>query len=472
MSPYHGSRRRTCSLIALVAAASSAMVSCEPQPARPQTTPAKTLTILSPHGADIRASFEAAFAKWYRQEHRTDVEIVWIVRGTPKCVDYVEDYHVLPREAAPARAPDVLFGGGVRDHRLLAERGRSLPLQIDVPVDRIPAEIAGVPMRDGEGRWFATGLTSFGILYNQRACQGRRIDPPSSWSDLGDPRFRGWLALAGPDVSGSTRQCLMVIVQQHGWDKGWDIITRTLANARTLVAGSPVALGQVESGESLAAFASNFDGQARATGSDGSLRYIDSPQGTALTPDIVSVLQCASDAELARRFVEYCLSPEGQALWGLREERRRSYAPTLYYYPIDRTLYAQRGDDLAVVKNPIEGPVGFRLDPAASEEQAAAIVPLVLAACGENHLLLQRVWKAIIEAGMPAETTVELTSPPFDEQVALELGRRFAAADRVESALMIEELAGTFKSKYERALRAVNASTTAGLSPASPQPGS
>jgi ABC-type Fe3+ transport system substrate-binding protein len=457
-------------LAAPFAAALAVLASCsaEPAPSPPATT--RTLTVLSPHSDQIRASFGAAFARWHREVHNTEVEIDWIARGTPRCVKYVEDCYLLPREVAPSRRPDVLFGGGVGDHRYLAERGRCVPLQLDLPAERIPSNVGGIPMRDDKGRWYATGLTSFGILYNKADCEGRGIEPPSTWADLADPRFQGWLAVAGPDVSGTSRQCLMLVAHQHGWDKGWDIITRILANARTLVSQSSIALGQVESGESLATFSTNFDGQARAVASDGRLEYIDPPNGTALMPDIISVIECGRERELARRFVTFCLSPAGQALWGVREECRRSYAPTLYYYPLDRTLYAERGDDLAVANNPIANPVGQHLDPVRSEALAATVVPLVQAACGDNHLLLQAGWEKIIDKGMPDDALTDLTAPPFDEATAIDMGRRYSAVDRLTAAMLLEEWSQVFNEKYENVLQCLNADATAALNPPPPRP--
>ena len=81
-----------------------------------------------------------------------------------------------------------------------------------------------------------------------------------------------------------------------------------------------------------------------------------------------------------------------------------------------------------------------------------AVAPLVAAACGgENHLLLQLVWAAVIQAGMPADALAELTAPPCDEQAAYEVGQAFAA-DPGQDLPQVAEWNTQFREKYQRVL--------------------
>ncbi len=149
---------------------------------------------------------------------------------------------------------------------------------------------------------------------------------------------------------------------------------------------------------------------------------------------------------------------------------RRAGALTLYYYPLDRTLYTARGDELAVTNNPIENPIGQHLDPVRSEELAATIVPLVQAACNGNHLLLQSAWEKIINNGMPRDALTDLTAPPFDEAMAVDMGRRYSAADPLTAAMLLEEWSHLFNAKYKQVLQSLHADITAALHAIPPHP--
>jgi ABC-type Fe3+ transport system substrate-binding protein len=426
---------------------------CEGSPQRvvgkPPPQP-KWLHIVTPHNEKIRSAFQHNFSAWHVKNRGTAVYFNWIVRGTPECLHYIRQVVDGAHQSEPLAAPDLMFGGGVSDHALLAERGQSVSIDLDDVLADIPAEIDGLPTRDSQNRWTAVGLSSFGILHNAAACAERGIEPPSTWADLAAPRFRSWIALADPAYSGSTRECLMLIVQKEGWEQGWATIVRILANARALVSRSSVALNQVRSGVSLASVAVNFDGLARVADSDGTLRYVNPPGATAVTPSAMSVLRTCSDRQLAEDFVRFCLSEAGQKLWGLKAEHRGGIGETLYHYPIDPAIYDKYAGQLALAENPFQQSLGLKLDQQKRRQQTDILLPLVQAACGQNHIRLQETWDTVVEAGLPEAALTELTAPPFDEQAAYALGAEYAAAERGAARQMRAQWSALFKAKYEK----------------------
>src|SRR6185436_11435538 len=91
----------------------------------------------------------------------------------------------------------------------------------------------------------------------------------------------------------------------------------------------------------------------------------------------------------------YCLSEEGQALWGVRRDGARGRSGmTLHHYPIDPGIYEKYGERMAVSENPIKSDFGLKPDPARFEKLVSILDPLVRAASGENHILLQQAWEA------------------------------------------------------------------------------
>lgn len=433
-----------------VALLTLALTGCEQKKSEAAPTPPpKRLTVLTPHSAGIRDAFGTGFWNWYLEKHGRPVEITWIHRGTPQCIDYVRSGRELRAAGARYDDADLLFGGGLTDHGLLADERLSVPVALGDAAAALPAEVHGVPSRDPRGHWFATGLSSFGILFHQEGCQQRGIAPPTTWSDLADPRFRGWLAVADPRASGSHRECMVVILQQQGWEAGWATILRVLGNARALDAQSADALRQVSSGTALATFAVNFDGMAAAAEAGGRLQYIDPPGATSVTPDLVSALGTTRDIELVKEFVQYVLSAEGQALWGVMREYRQPWGPTLYHYPIMPAAYEQPAEQMCVTRNPLQEDFGVRLDPKKAVLQGALVRLLAGAACQDgNHVQLQQLWDALGQRGLPADILAALTAPPCDEAAALELAGQVAQAQAPELEQLRKQWTASFAARY------------------------
>lgn len=428
---------------------------CDRQVSSESIAPTKRLTIITPHNEQIRNAFEVVFANWYQTERGTPVDIQWVVRGTQECMDYINDVFELSRDAGPRIVPDVMFGGSITEHTLLADREQSVNVVIGDRLNEIPSEVAGLPTHNDKNHWFAVGLSSFGIAYNNKACEARGITPPQTWADLADPRFYSWLGIADPAASGSNLLCMTLILQKHGWEDGWSIIIRTLANNRAMGSRSSDVLREVGDGVFLAAFAVNFDGLRLSKATDGAVQYVNPPGATALTPDVISVLKTARDVPLAQDFVRFLLSEPGQVLFGVSAENRGGYGETLYHYPIDPKMYEKYADKMAMRENPTKMDFGIKLDVDKARRQDAIVKPLVSAACGENHVLLQRTWKAVIDAGMPASAVADLTRPPFDETAAFDLGAKYEAATREEAAKMLADLSADFRARYENVLKSL-----------------
>ena len=424
------------------------------QTPRQKLGPLKELAVLTPHNETICKAFSAGFSSWYVENRGARVHISWIQRGTPQCLEYVRAIPEMRNQVADYENPDVLFGGGVAIHDVLAEEGFCRTAELGELIKRIPAEVHGVSTRHPENRWFTTGLSSFGILYNEQACAQRGIAAPTTWEDLADPRFSGWIGLANPAASGSNLQCMNLILQHQDWDAGWGLILRTLANARALDTNSSDVLTQVKSGVFLAAFAVNFDGMALAANSSG-LKYIDPPQATAVTPDIISILSTTQDMDLAEDFLRFTLSEEGQALWGVAREHRKQHGDTLYHYPIDPAVYEKYADKLAVTKNPLTTSFGLQVDSEMAMRHGAILKWMVPAACGGNHIQLQKAWQAVIAAGMPAAALAELTAPVIDAQTALDLGQKLMQVPPAEAELLTKDWSAKFAEKYAKVLELV-----------------
>jgi iron(III) transport system substrate-binding protein len=424
----------------------------QPEGQTAKSSPPARLVIITPHSPLTRELFNVGFSYWHYKKYGTYADIHWLAMGTVECLDYINHAASEGPSDEARRMPDLMFGGGITEHALLAERGQARPIGLQELATDIPETVQGLPTRDPQGRWQATALSSFGIIYHKQACAERKIPVPVTWADLARPEYYGWVSMADPMRSGSNRQCLTLILQSLGWEEGWAAILRMAANSRALLLHSSDVINNVSAGVSLVGLSVSFSAmqEIESRGAD-RLAYLNPPGATAITPDLITVLNGAAHPELATRFLEYCLSDEGQKLWGFRAEERQGYRDTLYRYPVRPAIYETYGDKLALHENPLTLKADFRLDIPAAQQQSQIVAPLLLAACGDNHILLQECWKRIIDAGLPPETVAELTRVPFDEKTAYELGVTITTGGPEAEALQ-KEWSAAFRAKYEQIL--------------------
>ena len=413
------------------------------------------LVIVTPHNETIREAFERGFAEWHEREHDQPVLVRWIHRGTPECVDYVAAAASDSEMALRHLAPDLMFGGGVTEHRLLAERGFARPVACPLPQEAdFPKSLLGVPVVDEHGYWHASALTGFGILCHRQACSRRGVSEPKTWADLAEPAYYGWVAMADPRRSGSNRFCLDLILQRHGWEQGWGLVLRMAANCRTLLPSSEDVIRSVSSGMCLAGPSVNFAALQEAARCGDRLSFVSPTEANAITPDLITVTNYAASTELADRFVQYCLTDEGQALWsmpgGQLDAQESLRYETLFRYPVVPSFYDRYAGQLAVADNPFSLKSDFVLNVDLEQKQAKIVGPLLAAACGDNHILLQRAWKAVVDAGMPAGPLAELTKPLVSEEEAYQLGARYESGEDAEA--LAAEWSAKFREKYEKVL--------------------
>jgi len=326
-----------------------------------------TVVIVSPHVAQIRLEFERAFRRWHEREYGVPARVVWLVPGgTSEIVkQLVSKYNAAIRAGEispdgvcePGTIPiDLMMGGGSYDHgRLKSARdvfaqvtaagpngpeNRTVNISMSVPAGFTQAELdawfgpnavgvshlydPGDAAKGDPGQyWIGTALSCFGIVYNKDILKSLGLPEPDSFEDLGRPELLGNVALSDPRQSGSITTSLDAILSHYGWDLGWRLIRDMCANTRYFTNQSTKPPIDVAHGEAAMGLAIDFYGRNQAQAvvppghdpRDSRVGYIDPRGATSIDADPVSILRGGPNPEVARRFVRFCLTDEGQALW-------------------------------------------------------------------------------------------------------------------------------------------------------------
>lgn len=387
------------------------------------------LIIITPHNEQIRYEFKRAFERWHMERFNVPVEVVYNVPGgTSEIRKMLESQFVAAIESGsqPGGDADLVFGGGTFEHSRL-KRGVTLTVdgQPHTASISVPMEFSDQWLLDtfGENRigddrlydpdkhWFGLALSGFGIVFNNHVLQQLNITPPKDWVDLCDPRLQGWVALVNPNQSGSVTTAFESIFKRVGWQEGWRILRRAGANARYFSASSlkpPIDVSQGNAAMGVCIdFFGRFQSQAlKDAGDAGRIGYID-PPGVPLDADPISMLRNAPHPELAKRFIEFCLSEQGQALWqfpkrsALLDVTSAEPAYTLHgpdrfelrRMPIVRSMYEQHFDHFTDMVNPFElaQPANFP-----DQNFRDFIAPLFAAIAMDTHHNLKAAWNAIV----------------------------------------------------------------------------
>jgi hypothetical protein len=197
------------------------------------------------------------------------------------------------------------------------------------------------------------------------------------------------------------------ILRRCGWQDGWRVLRRAAANARTIAASSSRIPVDVADGEAAVGVCIDFYGRfeaqaliddARRAGKepDGRLAFVDPVGETAIDADPVAMLRGAPNPGLARRFIEFCISDDAQALWQMpRGSTGRIEGPELYEL---RRLPATRRFIGRFVTETIDGidPFAVAAPLAKDSTMRSFIGPMFSGLCIDHHKLLRMQWKRII----------------------------------------------------------------------------
>ena len=318
----------------------------------------RRLVIVSPHVPQIREEFSRAFSAWHQRVYKEPAFIDWRVPGgTSEIVkQLVAQYNAAIRSgaikpdgtcAAGTMSVDMMMGGGSYDHGRL-KSNREVFAEVADPEkpgktkqQRIPMSapagfsqaqldawfgensIGANTLYDPDQYWIGTALSSFGIVYNRDVLKRLGVGEIATFADLAEPTFENSVILADPRQSGSVTTAMDAVLSNYGWDEGWRILRSMAANARYFTNSSTKPPIDVSQGEAAAALVIDFYGRGQAQGilsegqgaNESRVGYVDPIGKTSIDADPASILRGGPDPELAKRFIEFCMTEEAQALW-------------------------------------------------------------------------------------------------------------------------------------------------------------
>jgi ABC-type Fe3+ transport system substrate-binding protein len=323
------------------------------------------VVVLTSYPEELTVRFQAAFERLHPGKR---VEVLW--RQSADALAYLR--------RGGAREVDVYWTPAPGNFVALRDEGKLAKLNIDR--DALPADIAGFPISDPDGNFAAFELAGHGIAYNIEAVRKLGLRAPRDWSDLTAPAYAHQVQIPIPGRVGFAPVLIEAVLQGQGWERGWAVLSEIAGNADFGAGDSAPGADDIVAGRKAARMSIDFfAATAIAAGAPLGFAY---PPRTAYSPAQIAVLADAPHPALARQFVAFALSAEGQQLL-LHPDVRR--------LPVRRDLYAAHPELSA---QPFAaGNLGY--DGALGRARQGLVAALFEQALVQRHGELAALWQAV-----------------------------------------------------------------------------
>jgi len=214
------------------------------------------------------------------------------------------------REAPATNKPDVFWVSAPDAFEVLS--GEKLLAKIDSPAKEVPAKIGNYPINDPKGFYLGQALAGYGIMWNTRYMKAHKLPEPKEWADLTKPVYFSHVAMSSPSRSGTTHLTVETVLQGEGWQKGWQQMLMIAGNCAAITERSFGVPDGVNNGQYGIGLVIDFFGLA-GKASKFPVEFV-YPSVTAIVPANIGMVANAKNADNARKFINYALSPEGQEL--------------------------------------------------------------------------------------------------------------------------------------------------------------
>ena len=248
---------------------------------------AHALTVYTAGPGSLAKSLASGF------EQQTGVKVTVFQATTGKVMARLEAEQANPQA-------DVLISASWDTAEDLHQRGWLLPFA-SANADQVPANLKSAD-------YIAQGVSALGIVWNSKS----GTPEPKEWRDLTQPAFKDKVTTPDPALSGASLDLLIGLQNSMG-DQAWQLFDDLKKNGMVVSGPNAQAVTPVMQGAKAAVFgAVDFVSYGNIQQGE-SLKVIFPASGTVIAPRPMMILKTSQHADDAKAFIDYVLSPEGQA---------------------------------------------------------------------------------------------------------------------------------------------------------------
>jgi iron(III) transport system substrate-binding protein len=221
-----------------------------------------------------------------------------------------EVYAQIKAEAANPRA-DIWWGGTGDPHMQAAEEG--LTEEYKSPKLSELHDWAVRQWEQSKGRTVGIYSGALGFGYNVKEIAGKKLAEPKCWADLLDPKLKDEVQVADPNSSGTAYTLLATVVQLMGEEPGFDYLKKLHRNVNQYTKSGAAPAKAVALGETAVGIVFMHDLVTMVV--DGAPMKVVAPcEGTGYEIGSMSLVKGARNAENAKKWYDWALTPAAQAI--------------------------------------------------------------------------------------------------------------------------------------------------------------
>lgn len=161
--------------------------------------------------------------------------------------------------------------------------------------------------RDAEDYYTGSRLLNMVVAYNTRSVK----QPPVSYKELLDPKWRGRVGIVDPEVSGSSMYTLTTLVEDSRYGRGY--LAGLAANGVKVVRNNRYMAEMIASGELDVGITIDFSVRSlRSLFSNLPIDFLYPTDGTIIVASPIAVSRDCRECQAAHTFIDWVLSARGQ----------------------------------------------------------------------------------------------------------------------------------------------------------------
>lgn len=274
------------------------------------------LTIVTSFPKDLTSVFKQAF-----EAKHPGLQVEVLNKKTTAGIKYLQ-------ETAANNSSDLFWASAPDAFEVL--KGDELLTRYRPTAEGIPDKVGAFPINDPDGYYTGFAAAGYGIMWNTRYLKAKKLPVAREWADLKKPVYHGHVGMSAPSRSGTTHLTVETVLQGMGWEAGWTEWKEIAGNFKTVTERSFGVPDGVNSGQFGIGIVIDFFGlSSKASGFPVDYVY---PSVTTLVPANIALVKNAPNPKMAQAFIDFLLSPEGQALL---------LDPKIQRLPVNPATYAQ-----------------------------------------------------------------------------------------------------------------------------------
>ncbi|MDU8924438.1 extracellular solute-binding protein [Pasteurellaceae bacterium LIM206] len=157
----------------------------------------------------------------------------------------------------------------------------------------------------------AVAFSGYGILFNKERLRQQQLSPPTDWDSLMNKAYYNGIVMSSPSRSSTAHIMLEMLLQQRGWQQGWQDFLTLASNITFMASRSFNVTERLKMGLGMAGL--SIDTYAAHGKAQQDLDFVYFPY-SVISPTFIAITKNSNNKTQGETFIQFLLSDKGQAM--------------------------------------------------------------------------------------------------------------------------------------------------------------